>query len=96
MKTNVASTSIDCYHSLKDTGALTARQTQIMGHIQHGRDYTLQELSKLSGLGVNTVSGRCCELRKKLVLELAGKRRCSITGESVNPVRLPSVQPGIF
>ena len=92
MKTNVASTSIDCYHQIEAEGQLSRQQAQIMAHIAAGRDYTLQELVGLAGLPVNVISARCNKLRELGHLELAAKRPCWVTGRNVSPVKLPTVQ----
>lgn len=96
MKTNVADTSIDCYHEIHNEGRLTRLQSQIMASINSGADYTLQELVRLTGLPVNTVSGRCNELRTAKRLEHGKTRACSVTGRKVHPVKLPAMQKGLF
>jgi hypothetical protein len=89
MKTQVAETSIDAYHALQREGTLTKRQAQVMEQVQPGRDYSLQELVQLTGLPVNVISGRCNELRAAKRLELGPERKCSLTGRTIHPVRLP-------
>lgn len=92
MRTAVASTSIATYRAIKIDGTVSARQAQIMAAVYPGLDYSLQELVGLTGLPVNVVSGRCNELRKAGLLELAEKRPCTVTGRTVAPVKLPSAQ----
>lgn len=96
MKTQVQDTSIDCYHDLQREGHLSHQQMLILDVIQEGRDYTLQELVRLTGLGINAVSGRCNELRKLELLSLADRRKCSISTRTVWPVRLPTKQKELF
>lgn len=92
MQTQVASTSIATYYAIKRDGTVSARQAQILAAVKPGRDYTLQELVKLTGLPVNVVSGRCFELKDSGALVLADKRTCTVTGRTVAPVKRPPVQ----
>ena len=92
MKTNVARTSIDCYHAIHKEGQLTRLQLKIMAAMEPWRDFSLQELVKLTGLPINTVSGRCNELRTAKRLVHGQTRPCSVTGRMVHPVKLPAVQ----
>lgn len=94
MRTAVAETSIDTYHALRRDGSLTRRQHALMAVIRPYRDYTLQELVKLAGLPVNVVGGRVLELKGSKHLEHAPKRACTVTGRTVQPVRLPAPQQG--
>ena len=96
MKTAVASTSIDCYHAIHGEGKLTRMQAAILSHMRAGNDYSLQELVRITGLAINTVSGRCNELRTAKRLEHGATRACSVTGRTVHPVKLPAVQLEIF
>lgn len=92
MKTNVADTSIDVYHSIQAEGKLKPQHDIILSAIQPSRDYSLQELCLATGLPINVISGRCNELKAARRLELAQKRSCSITKRTINPVRLPRKQ----
>jgi len=92
----VATTSIQAYREIQRGGVLGERQAQVMAAIKPGRDYSLTELVKLTGLPVNVISGRCNELRAMGRLELAPVRRCSVTGRTIHPVRLPAEQGVLF
>ena len=96
MKTMVADTSVETYHALQREGGLSRQQGQVMAVIRAGRDYSLQELVKLTGLPVNVISGRCNELRAAKRLEHGPTRKCSLTGRSVHPVRLPTSPQGVL
>ncbi len=85
---SVASTSIETYHAIRDDGTLTRQQRIIVDAIAIGRNYSLQELVKATGLPINTISGRCNDLRHLGVLELGPKRACGVTGRTIAPVRL--------
>ncbi len=83
-------TSIETYHALRDEGTLTRQQKIIVDAIAVGRNFSLQELVKATGLPINTISGRCNDLRHLGVLELGPKRACGVTGRNIAPVRLAS------
>lgn len=88
----VAQTSIETYHDIRDDGTIGKRQAEVLAAVKPGRDYSLQELVKITGLPVNVISGRANELRHMGLLELADVRPCSITGRNVRPVKLPLVR----
>ena len=92
MKTRVQLTSIDAYHSVRDDGHEGRQSDQIMHAINTGFDYSLREISELTGIAVHTVSARVNRLKKNGLLEHADKRRCRISGVTINPVRMPSAQ----
>lgn len=98
MHTQVAQTSINHYRRIERDGMLTRVQTVIMDAIApYPRDYSLKELCTLTGLAINTVSGRVNELRTmKGELEFGPPRPCSITGVTVKPVRRISSQRSLF
>jgi hypothetical protein len=88
----VRSTSLDAYRALRASGELTAQQKLVLAAIASEKqpDWTRQELSKATGLGVNVICGRVNELLKpplQCVVE-GDRRRCNITGESAHPLRL--------
>jgi hypothetical protein len=88
--TAVTSTSIDAYRSIERSGALTRQQAVIVAAMARGRDYSLQELSAKTGFPINVISGRVNELKASKQLEVAAQRRCSVSGRTINPVRLPA------
>ena len=94
MKTAVASTSIECYHQLRDEGGLSEKRAIVMSVIRPGLDYTIQELVSLSGLPVNTVSGRRRELLDMGLLEHSSNRKCTVSTskKTVQSVRLSAKQ----
>ena len=98
MRTAVADTSIDCYHAIQREGGLSRQQSVILAAVRRDRDYSLQELVSITGLQVNVISGRAFELKASGRLVPGETRRCSVTGRTVHPVRLPQlpVQGGLF
>ena len=87
-KTDMQSTSIQAYNEIKCDGTLQKQEKQILDRMERGVNYSLQELSQITGIGINAISGRCNGLKKKGVLECAEKRRCSITNKTIKPLIL--------
>lgn len=87
---SVAYTSIDVYNKIKQEG-ITGKQHQLILKClkETGRDMTLQEISKKTGIGINAVSGRVNELKNlQIIIPSSVKRLCSITKRTVQPVVL--------
>ena len=87
-KTDMQPTSIKAYNEIKFDGTLQKQEKKIVFCMEKGRDYSLQELSEITGIGINAVSGRCNGLKKKDVLVCGEKRRCSITRKTIKPLML--------
>jgi len=97
MKKAVSETSIDTYHAMQRAGSLTRQQAEIMRFIGEGRDYSLKELVRITGLEINVISARINELVSAKRLERNEKTRpCSISKRSIHPVRLPAKQFPLF
>lgn len=92
MRTQVQDTSIGAYRSMQSTGDFSRQELIVLASIKPGRDYSLQEISKLTKLPINAVSGRVNSLKRKGAIELGPKRPCSVTGSLIAPVRMPSEQ----
>lgn len=92
MRTQVREASIAAYREMSDSGKLGKQAQTILGAMRAGSDYSLQELSRLTGIAINAISGRCNDMKKVGVLVESAVRKCSITGRSVHPVSLPSAQ----
>lgn len=96
MRTHVRCASLAAYRDLTDSGKLGNQAQTIIKAMKAGRDYSLQELSRLTGIAINAVSGRCNDLKKIGLLAEATCRKCSITGRTVHPVRLPEAQGNLL
>ena len=83
----VAETSIACYHGLVQDKK-GAQQAQILAAMSAGVTYSMQELAARTGLQTSTLSARLYELRESGSVEHADKRRCSISGVTIEPHRL--------
>lgn len=90
MRTHVRGASLAAYKEITESGRLGNQAKKILAAMKAGRDYSLQELSRLTGIAINAVSGRCNDMKRLGVLVEATSRKCSITGRSVHPVRIPS------
>jgi hypothetical protein len=87
-KTEMQSTSIQAYSEIMYDGTLQRQEKQIVDSMKRGVNYSLQELSQITGIGINAISGRCNGLKKKGVLECCEKRKCSITNKTIRPLIL--------
>ena len=87
--TNVRETSKEAYAELAEKGKLGAQEEIILNAMKPSWNYSLQEISKLTGIAINAVSGRVNGLKKKNWLVECGKRSCGITGKNITPVMMP-------
>lgn len=86
----IAETSRQRYHKLVETGDVSRQQAELMSFMSPGKDYTRAELSQISGLMINAVTGRVNELLQdgKLEEQDGEKRKCSVTGYTAKVVRM--------
>lgn len=87
-KTNVADTSIKCYHELRKEGKINQQQEHILNAMKRNKDYSLQELCKLTGLAINSVSARVNELKEKAIIISLYKRKCSVTNRTIQALEI--------
>ena len=94
MRTAVTQESIEAFHAHRASGLLSAQHRRVMiaVHSWPGRDWSLQELFKATGIQPHVVSARVNELIKLRYLERVEKRRCTVTQKSVRPVRIQQSQ----
>lgn len=92
----VATTSIDNYHQHKRSGKLGAQEQQIIDHCSRPSrfvvNWTRSELAHYTGIRLSSVCGRVNRLIEIGELEEAGTRRCTVTGKTVQAIRLPSTK----
>jgi hypothetical protein len=97
MKTNVAQTSIHAYYGAVAGKMATSQNERVMAVIQSGKDYSLSELMKLvKGIDKSSMSRVVNALRAAKRLEAAPDRKCSVSGITITPSRLPSKQTSLF
>jgi hypothetical protein len=92
----IADTSVTAYHEHRDTGKLSRQANTILSQMRSDTDYSRRELARHTGLELSSVCGRVNELLAIGLLEELASRRCSITGKTVHPVKLSSLQPSLF
>lgn len=104
----VAETSSACYYEHVVPGLAASQNERTMFVIDAGRDYSLSELMALTNTASNRAVGlpdidKSCMARVVNSLRAAGRlvaakeqRKCSITGVTVTPSRLPAKQGGLF
>lgn len=90
----VQQTSIDAYARLKDSGKLNERQEKVYEWLEKYGPCTSRELhmkiveyegvSEAAIEGPNYVKPRLSELKDEEAIETCGKRKCSVTGITVN------------
>lgn len=89
-------TSMNAYQDLRDTGKIGKQAQTILSAMALGRNYSLQELSRITGIAINAISGRCNDMKKIGVLVEDTCRKRSITGRSVHPVRIQFANGELF
>ena len=87
-KTNVRTTSRKVYREIKQAGTLGKQSQDILAALKPGLDYSLQEISRLTGIPINAVSGRVNSMKRSDSLMECDKRPCRITGRTIIPVKL--------
>jgi predicted transcriptional regulator len=83
------STSTLAYRDIKNSGKRDTQVGQILSCLEDqelSTDLTLKEISRLTGLEINAVSGRVNGMKKDGLVSEAPKRQCRVTGRWVTPV----------
>lgn len=83
------STSTLAYRDIKNSGKRDTQVGQILNCLEDqelSTDLTLKEISRLTGLEINAVSGRVNGMKKDGLVSEAPKRQCRVTGRWVTPV----------
>lgn len=88
----VRETSMMAYEKIKWDGTMTAQQKVVMDWLRPRiGDATRSEIEKGTGLKINAVTGRVHELiTLGALVESPKKRKCRVTGETVNAVAVAS------
>lgn len=92
----IADTSKKAYKEINDEGIASSQKDVILKavqdynllHIEKENGLSLREISKFTGYDINAVSGRVNQLKKDLKLKETDKRKCTISGRLINPVRV--------
>jgi hypothetical protein len=86
---SVTTTSRIAYKDINESGVSKNQKDTIYDIVNNnntGKGMSLKEISALSGIEINAVSGRVNDLKKDNRLETTAKRKCSITNRLINPV----------
>lgn len=90
MKTAVAQTSINAHYDRVVPTLAATQNSRVMAVIRPGKNYTLSELMRLvPGIDKSSMSRVVNGLRAANRLQPAPERKCSISGVTVTPSRLP-------
>ena len=85
--------SLQAFRQLVNSGQMGMQERSIYDHlVKHGEPLTLQEIAKVTGFGINSVSGRVHGLKKKKILQECQKRKCHLTKRMVTPVFIAGVR----
>lgn len=87
MLTNVTETSRHAYAEHRASGLVTASQQKVLDAMRHGRDYSLSELSAMTGIDKSSVSARINELLASGHVVISRLRHCKITGKEVRATK---------
>lgn len=87
MLTNVTETSRQAYAEHRASGLVTASQQKVLEVMRHGRDYSLSELSAMTGIEKSSVSGRINELLASGQVVISRMRTCKVTGKKVRATK---------
>ena len=82
-------TSTLAYYDIKNSGKRDTQVGQILNCLKDqelSTDLTLKEISRLTGLEINAVSGRVNGMKRNGLVSEAPKRKCRVTGRWVTPV----------
>jgi len=82
-------TSTLAYRYIKNSGKRDTQVGQILNCLEDqelSTNLTLKEISRLTGLEINAVSGRVNGMKRDGLVSEAPKRQCRVTGRWVTPV----------
>ena len=84
-------TSKASYRETKESGSELSQADKILGIIQLGGDFSLQEIMKIyrgnwGNIELSSVSARCNKLKEEEKIFETSPRKCAITDKTVNPL----------
>ena len=96
MKIAQRETAINCYYGRIITILAPTQNQQVIYVIKSGKDYSLSELVRLTGIEKSSISRCVNSLRAAGLLVTAPERKCSISGIRILPSKLPAKQVELF
>ena len=93
MKRAVAETSIEAYYTRVVPRLAAGQNERVIAACRYGRDYSLSELMQIvPGIDKSSMSRVVNNLRAAGRLKVGKPRKCSVTGVTIIPSRLPPKQ----
>jgi predicted transcriptional regulator len=84
---NISTTSIEAYNDINSDGTSATQKNIILDTLDTiAKPLSAREVSNITGIEINAVSGRINDLKKDGLLVEAEKRKCSISHRLVTPV----------
>jgi DNA-binding transcriptional regulator GbsR (MarR family) len=81
-------TSIKAYRQIKADGTIGKQHLMVIMAMRGRKNMSLQEISNASGVSINAVCGRVNELKKLKIIAKSEKRKCRITGRTIQSLVL--------
>jgi DNA-binding MarR family transcriptional regulator len=95
MKTNMAQSSIDAYHTLKASG-MSESYSRILAYMKPGRIYSRKEVARALDIETSSMAGRCKELIEMGQIEVCGSINCPVSHMTVQAIKLTGQQANLF
>ena len=84
---NISTTSIEAYNDINSDGTSATQKNIILDTLDTiAKPLSAREVSNITGIEINAVSGRINDLKKDGLLVEAEKRKCSISHRTIRPV----------
>jgi predicted transcriptional regulator len=81
-------TSTKAYREIQSNGTIGKQHLKIIRAMRGRKNMSLQEISRSSGVTINAVCGRVNELKKLQAIVKSDKRKCRITGRTIQSLAL--------
>jgi predicted transcriptional regulator len=81
-------TSTQAYRKIKSNGTIGRQHMIILRAMRGRKNMSLQEISRASGVTINAVCGRVNELKKLGAIVKSNKRKCRVTGSTIQSLAL--------
>jgi predicted transcriptional regulator len=84
---SISTTSINAYTDIKNDGTTATQKNIILDTLDTiAKPLSAREVSQITGIEINAISGRINELKTDGLLVEAEKRKCSISHRTIRPV----------
>lgn len=96
MQINQSETSRAAFAGLKKEKKIQPMESKILAAMAAGREYTRQQLAKMTRMELSSVCGRVKSLLQAGRVEIKGEATDPKTGKRRQTIGLPSAQMGLF